>query len=113
MCDICFIVVSQRFNFSRIFFLHFVFVHCNLKFYSFSNIFIFANFVVFRHQLQKYVISSFFKLFLMMLTLEKNWTEHVAADGRKYYHNKLTKDTTWEKPNELKSSEEVSGFLIH
>ncbi|KAL3308111.1 hypothetical protein Ciccas_013361, partial [Cichlidogyrus casuarinus] len=29
------------------------------------------------------------------------WTEHAAADGKKYYHNRLTNETTWNRPPEL------------
>eukprot|EP00026_Physarum_polycephalum_P003013 Phypoly_transcript_03022.p1 GENE.Phypoly_transcript_03022~~Phypoly_transcript_03022.p1 ORF type:complete len:847 (+),score=257.26 Phypoly_transcript_03022:49-2589(+) len=38
----------------------------------------------------------------------KDWAEHTAPDGRKYYHNKVTKVTTWEKPNELKNADELA-----
>ncbi|VDM16214.1 unnamed protein product [Hydatigera taeniaeformis] len=34
------------------------------------------------------------------------WSEHTSHDGRKYYYNNLTKVTTWEKPDELKSASE-------
>jgi pre-mRNA-processing factor 40 len=27
-----------------------------------------------------------------------NWTEHTAGDGRKYYHNKVTKVSTYDRP---------------
>lgn len=43
--------------------------------------------------------------------MNKDWAEHTAADGRKYYHNKVTKATTWEKPNELKTADEVHMFI--
>ncbi|KAI5061875.1 hypothetical protein GOP47_0022414 [Adiantum capillus-veneris] len=29
------------------------------------------------------------------------WQEHVAPDGRRYYYNRLTKHSSWEKPLEL------------
>ncbi|KAJ1921237.1 U1 snRNP protein [Mycoemilia scoparia] len=35
-----------------------------------------------------------------------DWVEYSAKDGRKYYYNKATKKTTWEKPDELKTKEE-------
>lgn len=31
------------------------------------------------------------------------WTEHTAPDGRKYYHNKATKQSSWTKPDAMKS----------
>lgn len=34
---------------------------------------------------------------------EQAWTEHISPDGRIYYYNILTKESTWEKPNELKT----------
>ncbi|KAL0697141.1 hypothetical protein Bca4012_064321 [Brassica carinata] len=30
-----------------------------------------------------------------------DWMEHTSADGRKYYYNKQTKQSSWEKPLEL------------
>ncbi|XP_073436314.1 pre-mRNA-processing factor 40 homolog B isoform X1 [Dendrobates tinctorius] len=35
------------------------------------------------------------------------WTEHKAPDGRTYYFNTETKQSTWEKPDELKSNTEL------
>ncbi|KAG8452347.1 hypothetical protein GDO86_004232 [Hymenochirus boettgeri] len=37
------------------------------------------------------------------------WTEHKAPDGRTYYYNTDTKQSTWEKPDDLKSKAE---FLL-
>ncbi|KXJ74426.1 hypothetical protein RP20_CCG013718 [Aedes albopictus] len=34
------------------------------------------------------------------------WTEHKAPDGRVYYYNSVTKQSLWEKPDELKSPAE-------
>lgn len=35
------------------------------------------------------------------------WTEHKAPDGRTYYYNNITKQSAWEKPDELKTNAEV------
>ncbi|GAU26915.1 hypothetical protein TSUD_05850, partial [Trifolium subterraneum] len=32
-----------------------------------------------------------------------DWQEHVAGDGRRYYYNKNTRQSSWEKPLELMS----------
>ena len=34
------------------------------------------------------------------------WTEHQTPEGRKYWYNKDTKESTWEKPSALKSEAE-------
>ncbi|VDN01610.1 unnamed protein product [Thelazia callipaeda] len=34
------------------------------------------------------------------------WSEHTASDGRVYYYNKVTKLSSWQKPDELKTPEE-------
>jgi len=39
--------------------------------------------------------------------MNSEWTEHKAPDGRIYYYNNLTKQSSWEKPDELKTSAEV------
>jgi len=36
----------------------------------------------------------------------KAWTEHTHTDGRRYYYNKQTKQSAWDKPDCLKSQEE-------
>ncbi|XP_022760714.1 flowering time control protein FCA [Durio zibethinus] len=33
--------------------------------------------------------------------VECHWTEHTSPDGFKYYHNSLTRESKWEKPEEL------------
>lgn len=35
------------------------------------------------------------------------WSEHTASDGRVYYYNKITKQSSWTKPDDLKNPEEV------
>ena len=36
-----------------------------------------------------------------------NWTEKRTADGMAYYYNASTEEVTWDKPNALKSAEEL------
>lgn len=36
-----------------------------------------------------------------------DWSEHKAPDGRTYYYNNTTKQSLWEKPDELKSQSEL------
>nr|CAG4642508.1 EOG090X064W [Evadne anonyx] len=39
---------------------------------------------------------------------DKNvWTEHQSPDGRVYYYNNLTKQSLWDKPDELKTAAEI------
>lgn len=35
------------------------------------------------------------------------WTEHKSPDGRNYYYNNITKQSSWDKPDELKTVAEV------
>lgn len=35
------------------------------------------------------------------------WSEHKAPDGRNYYYNNITKQSSWDKPDELKTVAEV------
>lgn len=37
------------------------------------------------------------------------WTEHTHSDGRRYYYNKVTKASSWDKPQVLKSSDELAN----
>lgn len=32
------------------------------------------------------------------------WKEHTAPDGRKYYHNRVTKESRWTMPDEMKAA---------
>ncbi|RHZ64097.1 hypothetical protein Glove_326g109 [Diversispora epigaea] len=34
------------------------------------------------------------------------WTEHTSPDGRTYFYNIVTKQSTWDKPDEIKTPEE-------
>lgn len=38
---------------------------------------------------------------------KSDWTEHKAPDGRTYYYNSATKQSLWEKPDELKTQSEL------
>ncbi|GBO41256.1 Pre-mRNA-processing factor 40 A, partial [Araneus ventricosus] len=38
---------------------------------------------------------------------KSNWTEHKAPDGRTYFYNHVSKQSSWEKPDELKSESEL------
>nr|CAB3265191.1 pre-mRNA-processing factor 40 homolog A [Phallusia mammillata] len=39
--------------------------------------------------------------------IKTDWTEHSAPDGRKYFYNCKSKESKWEKPDELKTQGEV------
>lgn len=42
------------------------------------------------------------------------WTEHKSPDGRNYYYNNITKQSSWDKPDELKTVAEVEQkFVFH
>ena len=44
---------------------------------------------------------------------QSDWAEYSTPEGRKYYYNRATKSTTWEKPDELKSdSERAIGTCV-
>merc|ERR1719348_559908 len=40
-------------------------------------------------------------------TKAANWSEHKAPDGRTYYYNTVTKSSSWEKPDCMKSGSEL------
>ena len=44
--------------------------------------------------------------FLTAFNSVRSWTEHKAPDGRCYYYNAATKQSSWEKPEELKTPAE-------
>uniref|UniRef100_A0A803VJU7 Pre-mRNA-processing factor 40 homolog A n=1 Tax=Ficedula albicollis TaxID=59894 RepID=A0A803VJU7_FICAL len=44
---------------------------------------------------------------------KSTWTEHKSPDGRTYYYNTETKQSTWEKPDDLKTPAEVIKSLIN
>lgn len=39
------------------------------------------------------------------------WKEYTHQDGRKYYYHTMSKQTVWQKPNELKTAKEVTSWL--
>lgn len=41
------------------------------------------------------------------------WSEHKSPDGRTYYYNNVTKQSSWEKPDELKTVVEVRRLKVH
>jgi pre-mRNA-processing factor 40 len=43
----------------------------------------------------------------MAVKNQSTWQEHTAPDGRKYYYNTETKESSWTKPDELKTAEEL------
>lgn len=47
----------------------------------------------------------------IVIMLKTVWTEHKAPDGRTYYYNNDTKQSSWEKPDEFKTQAEVSNTL--
>lgn len=40
------------------------------------------------------------------------WTEYKTADGKTYYYNNRTLESTWEKPQELKDKGTSGVFLL-
>lgn len=46
-----------------------------------------------------------------MVNQNSPWTEHKAPDGRTYYYNSITKQSLWEKPDDLKTPAEVCSIF--
>lgn len=40
-----------------------------------------------------------------------DWSEHKAPDNRIYYYNNVTKQSSWQKPDCLKTPAEVSWII--
>ena len=40
------------------------------------------------------------------------WTEHTAPDGRSYYYNAKTRESRWERPEEMKPKVAVSEIAM-
>lgn len=45
--------------------------------------------------------------------IKPDWTEHTAPDGRKYYYNSKTKQSSWQKPAALMSQQVCAPPAIH
>lgn len=52
-------------------------------------------------------VNKMFASLLFHLPQKSVWTEHKSMDGKTYYYNTETKQSTWEKPDDLKSPAEV------
>lgn len=39
------------------------------------------------------------------------WSEHKSPDGRVYYYNSVSKQSSWEKPDDLKTPAEVCSLM--
>lgn len=42
-------------------------------------------------------------------TPTSDWKEFTAPDGRKYYYNKITKESRWSMPDELKQPKDSAA----
>ena len=60
------------------------------------------------------VILTFFSLHYFSSGKDKKsvWTEHKAPDGRIYFYNTATRQSSWEKPDILKTPAEVCLFIL-
>jgi len=50
---------------------------------------------------------TFDKLLTCFCLQKSSWTEHKAPDGRTYYYNHVSKQSSWEKPKDLQTETEV------
>lgn len=46
-------------------------------------------------------------------TAVSEWTEYKTADGKTYYYNNRTLESTWEKPQELKEKGTMFSFGLY
>ncbi|XP_062856994.1 transcription elongation regulator 1a isoform X2 [Trichomycterus rosablanca] len=49
------------------------------------------------------VVSS--QMMVAVAAFSSDWSEFKTAEGKSYYHNKRTQETTWEKPEQLQEKE--------
>ena len=57
---------------------------------------------------------TFLYTFIQQKLMSKcTWKEHKTDNGRVYYHNSVTKQSTWDKPAELVEIEGKSNISIH
>ncbi|XP_026063275.1 growth arrest-specific protein 7-like [Carassius auratus] len=47
------------------------------------------------------------------VSLPVGWKSYISPEGRKYYVNTSTKETTWERPSTSTTSPKASGFHQH
>lgn len=71
-----------------------------------------VNMIMYIHSTGKYVVVPCSVLMCAILYSDEikptsEWTEHKAPDGRSYYYNSGTKQSSWDKPDELKTKTEV------
>ena len=45
----------------------------------------------------------------MKQEVQCDWKEFTAPDGRKYYYNRLTKESKWQMPEELKRAQAAAA----
>ncbi|KAM3217853.1 flowering time control protein FCA-like [Capsicum annuum] len=45
-------------------------------------------------------------------TIQSDWIEHTSRKEKKYYYNRRTRISTWEKPRELMTEMEVRSRVI-
>uniref|UniRef100_A0A670YLF1 Pre-mRNA-processing factor 40 homolog A n=1 Tax=Pseudonaja textilis TaxID=8673 RepID=A0A670YLF1_PSETE len=51
-------------------------------------------------------VNILFIILKYLLSAKSTWSEHKSPDGRTYYYNTETKQSTWEKPDDLKTPAE-------
>lgn len=68
--------------------------------------------LIYIHSTGKYVVVCSVLMYAILCSDEtkstSDWTEHKAPDGRSYYYHSITKQSSWEKPDELKTKTEVN-----
>ncbi|XP_039058403.1 transcription elongation regulator 1-like [Hibiscus syriacus] len=54
-----------------------------------------------------FLLRKRLQMSLSLLCNLSDWQEHTSADGRRYYYNKKTRQSSWEKPLELMTPIEI------